>query len=160
MKKSDNIVLLDIDDTLFNTEQLKESEFTRYELYDEVKNALSLLSQIATLGIFSQGEIAFQKKKLRKTTIDHYFSEEHLHIVDYKVGVVDEVLRLYSDKANVFFIDDRLEGLHEAKKSNPSVFTIWMKRGRYVATQEEHADFTPDAVIKNLAEAIPLIARQ
>jgi hypothetical protein len=63
MMKSNKIVLIDIDDTLFNTERLINSSFFVYELYKEVINALSELSNIATLGVFSQGEVAFQTKK-------------------------------------------------------------------------------------------------
>jgi len=157
MKKSDIIVLLDIDDTLFNTEKLKNSHYIKFDLYEDVIEALSELAKTATLGIFSQGEIAFQKKKLQKTNINHYFSEEHIHIVEYKVGVVEEVLSSYSKKGKVFFIDDRLESLYMAKKETPSVFTIWMKRGRYADIQEEKTDFTPDATVKNLREIIPLV---
>src|SRR5258707_12628421 len=63
MKKTDIIVLLDIDNTLFNTEKLKNTNLSHFELYDEVKDTLSELAKIATLGIISQGDIAFQTKK-------------------------------------------------------------------------------------------------
>jgi len=160
MKKSDIIVLLDIDNTLFNTEKLKKSNLTVFELYDEVTDTLDQLSGIATLGIFSQGEIAFQNKKLQETNIQQYFATEHKHIVEYKIEVMKEILGLYTHKARVYFIDDWLEGLRVAKKSDPSVFTIWIKRGQYAQTQKEHADFTPDAVVEKLHEVIPLISRQ
>jgi len=157
MNKNNIIVLLDIDNTLFNTVKLKDSNLTQFELFDEVKDTLSELAKIATLGILSQGEIAFQNKKLDETNIQDYFSQEHKHIVEYKIEVMKEILGLYTHKAKVFFIDDWLDGLRAAKIVDPSVFTIWMKRGEYADSQLAHSDFTPDAVVKNLKEIIPLI---
>lgn len=157
MKKSDIIVLFDIDNTLFNTQALKKSDRTIFELYEEVKDTLDELSQIATLGIFSQGEIAFQERKLNETNIEHYFSEEHTHIVEYKIDLMKTILQKYKGKGKLYFIDDLLEVLKVAKKSDPSVVTIWIKRGEYATTQEEHSDFTPDAVVIDIREVIPLI---
>jgi len=157
MKKSDIIILLDIDNTLFNTVKLKKSKLTSFELYDEVKDTLKSLAKIATLGILSQGEIAFQNKKLETTQIKDYFLAEHTHIVEYKLDVMHEILGKYKGQAHVYFIDDWLDMLRAAKKADPNVFTIWMKRGEYANSQEEHSDFTPDAVVENMQEVVPLI---
>jgi len=158
MKKTDTIILFDIDNTLFNTQKLKSSKLTIFELYDEVKDSLDKLANIATLGLLSQGEIAFQNKKLEKTEIKKYFSQEHKHIVEYKLDVMRDILQLYKNKAKIYFIDDWLTGLREAKKTDPSVITIWMKRGEYANTQEKHSDFEPDAVVTNLNEVVKLIS--
>src|SRR6266404_2610925 len=155
MKKSDIVILFDIDNTLFNTLLLKESDLTVFEIYEEVKDTLAELSNIAKLGIFSQGQIAFQEKKLRETNIAQYFFEEHKHIVEYKIDVMKEVFERYHNKAKVYFIDDWLEMLRVAKETDPSVFTIWMKRGEYALSQKEMNDFTPDAVVTNLREVVP-----
>ncbi len=157
MKKNDIIVLLDIDNTLFNTVKLKESNLTTFELYNEVEDTLKELASVATLGILSQGQIAFQNKKLERTQIKDYFLSEHTHIVEYKLEVMKEVLEKYSGKAKVYFIDDWLDMLRGAKLADPSVVTIWMKRGEYANVQEQHSDFTPDATVENLREIIPLI---
>src|SRR5258708_3762127 len=157
MAKSDIIILFDIDNTLFDTLRLKKSDLAVFSAYKEGRDTLAKLSQIAKLGIFSQGEIAFQKKKLQETKIAQYFFEEHTHIVEYKIAVMKEVFELYRDKGKIFFIDDWLESLRVAKKTEPSVFTIWMKRGEYAHSQEAYNDFTPDAVVKNLEEVVPLI---
>lgn len=154
MMKSKKIVLLDLDDTLFNTDKFKKSDLKSYELYDDVQDALSELAKVATLGIFSQGEIAFQHKKLQKTNIKKYFEEEHIHIVEYKLGVIHDFLQKYTKTGKIFFIDDRLPNLHMAKKSEPSIITLWMKRGRYSQTQKIITDFTPDFVVQSLHEAI------
>lgn len=157
MEKSEIIVLLDIDNTLFNTVKLKKSNLTEFELYNEVNDALKELASIATLGILSQGEIAFQNKKLETTQIKNYFLSEHTHIVENKIEVMKDILLRYKNKAKIFFIDDWLDMLHVAKEAVPSVYTIWMKRGEYAHSQEMHADFTPDAVVENLGDIIPLI---
>ena len=157
MKKTDIIILLDIDNTLFNTVKLKASNLTHFELFEEVKETLEQLAKVATLGILSQGEIAFQNKKLEKTQIKDYFLSEHTHIVAYKLDVMEEILEKYKGKAKVYFIDDWLDMLRAAKKIDPSVSTIWMKRGEYADLQEEHSDFTPDAIVENLRDVIPLI---
>ena len=160
MKRPEIIILLDIDNTLFNTEKLKNSNLSMFELYDEVVDALRKLSKISTLGIFSQGQVAFQNKKLYETNIEHYFSEEHKYIVENKIAIMKEVFDKYKYKVKVYFIDDWLEMLRVAKIIEPSVITIWMKRGEYAHTQEEHSDFTPDIVVNNLAEAVPFITPQ
>lgn len=157
MIKQDKIVLFDIDNTLFNTEKFKKSDLTTFEVYDEVKETLEKLKNVATLGLFSQGEIAFQNKKLHQTDIKNYFAEEHTHIVEYKLDVLEDILSRYKSNAKVFFVDDWLSILHEAKKSDPSIFTIWMKRGEYAHSQTIHSDFTPDAIVENLRDVIPLI---
>ena len=157
MKKSDIIILLDIDNTLFNTVKLKKSNLTHFELYEEVQETLKKLAPIATLGILSQGEIAFQNKKLETTQIKQYFLSEHTHIVEYKLDVMQEILGKYKGKAKVFFIDDWVDMLRAAKKVDPSVFTIWIRRGEYADAQKEYSDFTPDAVIENLTEIVSII---
>src|SRR5258708_2009342 len=106
MTKSEIIVLLDIDNTLFNTFKFKASNLTHFELYKEVKDSLKALATVATLGVLSQGEIAFQNKKLETTEIKHYFLSEHTHIVEYKLEVMKDILERYKDNAQVYFIDD------------------------------------------------------
>src|ERR1700689_525668 len=97
MKKSEIIILFDIDNTLFNTLRLKDSNLTVFESYKEVNDTLEKLSRIATLGILSQGEVAFQKKKLNETKIAQYFFEEHTHIVQFKIDVMKEVFEKYKN---------------------------------------------------------------
>lgn len=157
MEKTDIIVLLDIDNTLFNTVKLKASNLTHFELYEEVKDTLKKLATVATLGILSQGEIAFQNKKLETTEIKHYFLSEHTHIVEYKLDVMKDILERYKDNAQVYFIDDWLEGLRVAKNVSSNVFTVWMKRGEYAHSQKELSDFSPDATITSLHELISII---
>jgi FMN phosphatase YigB (HAD superfamily) len=158
MATQNKIILFDIDDTMFNTALLKESDLSRFEMYEDVYDALEDLSDVASLGIFSQGEIAFQLKKLKETNIHHYFEEEHTFIVEDKLEVVSNLLKKYVDKGQVFLVEDRLDVLKMAKECYPKVYTVWMKRGRYVENQRNPVDYTPDATVTDLHQVVPIIA--
>jgi FMN phosphatase YigB (HAD superfamily) len=157
MTKQDKIVLLDIDDTMFNTALLKESGLKTFKMYDEVHDALEELAHVASLGIFSQGEIAFQLKKLQETNIHNYFNEEHTHIVTDKIKVVRHILLKYKNRGTLFIVEDRLDVLSLAKRCGPNIFTIWMKRGRFTDNQRVPVDYKADATVKNLQEVIAII---
>lgn len=157
MAKQNKIVLLDIDDTMFNTALLKETKLTTFRMYDDVHASLIELAQVASLGIFSQGEIAFQLKKLKETNIHNYFNEEHTHIVADKVELVKHVLAKYKDVKTLFVVEDRLEVLELAKKCGSNIYTIWMKRGRYADNPRVPVSYKADATVKNLHEVVPII---
>src|SRR3989344_3789437 len=101
------IVLFDIDYTLFDTGYFKESLRTKHKVYEEVKDVLGKLSKIAILGIFSEGDLEFQKKKLNQTGIEDYFEKDHTHIVLNKLSEFEKILRKYEDRIT-FFVDDKL----------------------------------------------------
>ena len=75
------IVLFDIDYTLFDTDHFKKSALTKHKIYEEVRDVLEKLSKIAMLGIFSEGNLEFQRKKLNQTGIEGYFKKDNTHIV-------------------------------------------------------------------------------
>jgi FMN phosphatase YigB (HAD superfamily) len=154
------IVLLDIDYTLFDTAHHKKSNLLKYQVYTEVQETLSELVKIARLGIFSEGDLFNQKKKLRETNIDKFFSEEHIHIVEKKFDVVQQMLHAYRKKGQLFLVDDKLTILHIAKQLFPSVYTIWVKRGEYARKQKPIKDFLADAEVELLHEIVPIIANQ
>src|SRR3954469_19927845 len=85
------IVLFDIDYTLFNTAVYKRSNLEKYVLYDEVISVLSKLEIVANLGIFSQGILENQRRKLEKTDIEKYFDKKHIYIVSNKEDVINEL---------------------------------------------------------------------
>lgn len=157
-KNTTKIVLFDIDDTMFNTELLKKTALKRFEMYQDVHDALDELAQVASLGIFSQGEIAFQLKKLHETNIHHYFEEKHTYIVEDKLEVVQNLLKRYIGKGKIFIVDDRLDVLKMAKECHKDIFTIWMKRGRYVDKPRNPVQYTPDATATNLHQVVPIIS--
>ena len=151
------IVLFDIDYTLFDTDVFKKSGLSQHEIYEEVIKVLESLKKVALLGIFSEGENELQKQKLKETNIEKYFEKDHTHIVLKKIDEFERVLNSYTDK-QVFFVDDKLDILYDAKKLFPEVFTIWVKRGFYAQNQKEIPGFTPDATIENLSEVVKIIS--
>ncbi|GEM_PF-26585 len=150
------VVLFDIDYTLFDTGTFKESQLQKYSLYQETVDVILKLQGSAKLGIFSEGEIEFQKNKLLKTEINRHFENEYLHIVEKKDEVLESVLDKYDDY-NLFLVDDKLPILHAAKKYKPSLFTIWIKRGIFADNQEPIKGFIPDAIVDTLDGIVSLV---
>ncbi|MCL5438455.1 MAG: hypothetical protein M1268_00515 [Patescibacteria group bacterium] len=156
MQIKKTIILFDIDYTLFRTKLFKKSNLQKYVLYKEVIDILTRLSRVASLGIFSEGEFVFQKKKLTKTDIEKYFINDNIHIHKNKEEVLNDILSKYKD-GSIFLIDDKLTILNEAKKILPSIFTIWVKRGEYAEKQKNIMNFKPDAVVTNLKKIMIII---
>lgn len=150
------IVLFDIDYTLFDTRKFKDSKLQDYNVYGEVMSVLDKLSGFADLGIFSKGEMEFQKTKLKKTGMIRFFQEHNVHIFDDKDMNVVNVLEKYKD-SRLFLVDDKLGTLYSAKKHTPEVFTIWVKRGPYAQNQKEIVGFKPDAQVENLRDVVAII---
>src|SRR3989338_8292349 len=150
--KKQKIILFDIDYTLFNTDVFKETQLKKHSVYDEVHSVLKNLSNVAELGIFSEGETDFQKTKLNKTDI----KKNYVHIALNKKDEIRNILNKYSNK-QLFLVDDKLTILYELKRVLPSIFTIWVKRGVYAKNQKEISGFKPDATVDNLKEIISLI---
>ncbi len=150
------IVLFDIDYTLFDTDEFKNSGLKTYKLYDEVKEALEKLSKFCEIGIFSQGQDLFQRRKLEETLIDIHFKEEDVHIFASKDENLGQVLANYKEK-QVFLIDDKLEVLKLGKDLGENVYAIWLKRGPFAQAQQGIVGFEPDAVIDNLSQAVAFI---
>lgn len=151
------IVLLDIDYTLFDTDFFKESNLSKPKIYKEVIRALEDLKKIAVLGIFSEGDLDFQKTKLKEDGIDKYFGKENVHIVSNKLDALKNVLRKYNKETKTFFVDDKLTILFAAKKMFPKIFAVWVRRGFYAKNQKEISGFTPDAEVENLSEAVRIV---
>lgn len=160
MAKFKKIVLFDIDNTLFDTLRFKSTNLQVFSVYEDVHATLTELAEIADLGIFSEGDIAFQKKKLLETNIENYFLKEHVHIVPEKIHAIKALVNKYKPEDNkIFLIDDKLAILPLIKKEFPSLFTIWIKRGEYAPHQNPIEGFSPDAEVDTLQEIIPLIKK-
>jgi len=156
MQLSKPVVLLDIDDTLFNTALFKQSGLSEHKVYSEVMQTLDNLNNFATLGIFSKGETQFQKDKLEKTGLAKFFKEKNVHIFEDKNVNLIQAVTKYKD-SKIFLVDDILEVLYSAKKNINQIFTIRVKRGRYAESQKEILGFTPDAQVENLAEVVRIV---
>lgn len=148
-------VLFDIDYTLFDTDNLKETGLNSFRIYDEVLGILEKLSQIAGLGIISKGESKFQESKLEKTGILKFFNNSDIHIFENKAEVMQETLDKYSNK-KLFLVDDKIEILKSAKELLPSVFTIWVKRGPFVEIMKD-VDYNPDSIIDTLDGVVDIV---
>ena len=152
------VVLFDIDYTLFDTANFKQSRLLEHKIYQEVISVLDSLKKIAILGIFSEGDLKFQTQKLVKTDIKKYFKEMHTHIVLNKLNDIKRVFEKYKDN-KIFLIDDKLSILNKLKKIMPLCFTIWVKRGWYAQNQKEIPGFKPDATVDNLREVVKIISQ-
>lgn len=152
------IVLFDIDYTLFDTAFFKESGLSKHKIYEEVMRVLDSLNGIVTLGIFSKGELEFQKTKLKKTGMIKFFKKNNIHIFDDKDTNLINVLDKYKD-SQLFLVDDKLGILYSAKKHMPKVFAVWVKRGPFAQNQKDISGFKPDAEIKNLEEVVGIVQR-
>lgn len=158
MKLSSNspIILFDIDYTLFDTAFFKQSGLSKHKIYEEVIRVLVNLREIATLGIFSEGNIDFQRRKLKETNIGKYFAQDNTHIVLNKLDELKGIFERYEDR-KFFFVDDKLAILHDAKKEFPDVFTIWVKRGPFAKMQKSILGFKPDAEVDSLSGVVEII---
>lgn len=156
MQQIKPVILLDIDDTLFNTALFIQSGLSNHEVYDEVMRVLKKLSTFAILGIFSEGETDFQKTKLEKTEILKYFKEDDIHIYGDKNTNFLQAIDNYKDN-KVFLVDDRLDVLNSAKRKMKKIITIWIKRGRYAENQKPISGFKPDAKVENLSEIVRIV---
>ena len=125
-------------------------------LYEETKEVLKRLSKNKSLkiGIFSGGEVNFQKNKIKE--VEEYLHKEHMHIFTFKHRQLSSIVEKYRSQ-NLYLIDDYLEILHAAKKSNENIFTIWVKRGRFALEHKGISGFQPDATVKNLREIVGII---
>lgn len=151
-------IFFDIDYTLFDTHEYKESQLTNLTLYEEIEQMLEEIPGEYTLGILSEGQEEFQKNKLLATKIDHHFDQQHIHIVVNKVENLPRLLDEYKNES-IILVDDKLPILYNAKKILPSLFCIWIKRGPYAESQRPIPGFVPDAEIDSLKNLASLLMR-
>lgn len=203
MKK---LILLDLDNTLFDTPSYRKSVFTKIgnvslcqEIYDEmmrksgyffpedfakiiskklgeekkevmsiifdpknfrdnlhkeVLTSLKMLIELGGVGVLSQGDKNFQSAKI--IHFKHLLNSDHVYILKDKKS---NMLGIFKNlkKYKVYFVDDMLHMLETAKKINPQITTIWMKRGRYAENQKEIPGFIPDAEVENLSEIVRIV---
>lgn len=159
MQLTKPVVLFDIDYTLFDTAFFKESKLMAHKTYNEVIEVLDNLKKIAILGIFSEGDIELQRRKLIKTNINKYFEKDHTHIVLRKFDELKRVLKNYEER-QIFFVDDKLKILYDAKKLSSDIFTIWVKRGPYAQSQKKIPGFTPDEEVKGILEVVKIVENE
>src|SRR5258708_24749899 len=127
-------------------------------LYEEAKDTLQKLSELKDLriGIFSGGRTDHQLQKIN--SLEKFFHKEHVHIFLVKEKEIEKVMKKYVNY-QLFLVDDVLDILHNAKKANPDVTTVWSKRGRLAERVKEIPGFTPDYTITNLEEVVKILKK-
>jgi FMN phosphatase YigB (HAD superfamily) len=151
------VVLFDIDYTLFDTGEFKDSMLRNFNIYEGTIGILVKLGDIANLGIFSNGEPGFQRAKLEKTDMLKFFKENDIHIFDDKDANLINVLEKYKD-TKLFLVDDKLTILSSAKQRMPQITAIWVKRGPYAQNQQPIDNFVPDATIDDLSRLYNIVS--
>lgn len=150
------VILFDIDYTIFNTSHYKQSNRQQFLLYPEVYGTLSSLEKTSILGIFSEGDQEFQKNKLKETKIWHFFNKDDIYIETNKELLIKEISEKYLARPLVV-VDDKLPILLILKKHLPNAKMVWIKRGFYAESQKPIAEFDPDAVFDDLAPLVTYI---
>jgi FMN phosphatase YigB (HAD superfamily) len=152
-------ILFDIDYTVFDTGKFKDSDLQNFQVYPDCVSTLTQLSQIATLGILSEGTYDLQMEKLVKTDILIFFSKDDIHIVENKTDTLQHILGHYRD-TDVSFVEDKLTMLQQATEILPNMKTFWLKRGPYAEDQKSILGFSPDHTIDSLSMLISLIQKK
>lgn len=123
-------------------------------LYKESRKVVENLQKKALIVIFSKGKDIFQRAKI--SAIKHLLQERHIHITLDKYETLPKLMKHYRGK-KLYLVDDAYGVLHAAKRLNPEIFTIWVKRGEFAEKQKPIAGFESDAVISNLKEVFSFI---
>lgn len=155
-----NILLFDIDHTLFDTEQLRPhlpTPLTNWNavslpfaacIYPDALYVIPLLAQRFRLGVFSvayDGMVDFQNAKITHGPLAPYFSERLMYIHADMVSLVRSIGPIAESIAYV--IDDRADKLMLAKERYPQLKTVRIRRGKY---ENQEWDYTPDFELPSL----------
>lgn len=106
------------------------------------------------LFLISYGGRNFQRKKIKNTQLEKYFSTIKISSGQKSQDICPWVKK---SKERKFFLDDRVHYLEEVKKCLPEIITILIQRpeGRYRDQKNDYCDFTA----KNLKEAWRIISK-
>lgn len=124
--------------------------------YDGAAQAVKKLEQYGEVAIFTQGEEAFQLRKVSPLLADGIITREQVIVHQDKASIVKETVTKYADKTIVVF-DDHQRFLLEFAKAHPHVVTC------LIETQENHADqvtstpFSPTLWSPSLTQAVATI---
>lgn len=124
---------------------------TRKYVFSDVEPFLQNFSR-QELFLISHGQQNFQRKKIKNTQLEKYFSA-----IKISSGQKSQEICPWIEKGKEkkFFLDDRVHYLQEVKKCMPEITTILIQRpqGRYQDQKNDYCDFTA----KNLKEALKII---
>lgn len=124
----------------------------RYVFKDVVKFLKNFPKKELYLISFSKTN--FQKLKIFNSGIAEYFSQ--VKIVDeLKGNAIRKIIKNRDADEKIYFIDDRVEHLTDAKIKNPNIITIFLlrKEGRHRDKENKYCDFA----VKNIGEIFKII---
>jgi len=126
---------------------------TQKYVFPDVESFLQKFSP-AELFLISHGDNDFQRKKIKNTRLEKYFSAIKISSGQKSQDICPWVK---GGEEKKFFLDDRVHYLEEVKKCLPEITTILIQRpeGRYQDQKNDYCDFTA----KNLKEAWKIILK-
>jgi FMN phosphatase YigB (HAD superfamily) len=116
-------------------------------LFTEVIPTLNSLREVAVLGIYSEGVLEWQTKKIELSGINNYFEQKYISISEDKVS--DSVLEWIPNKSVI--VDDREDFILELAKLE-KVSAVWVNR-------EDKETLPNTMVITNLTQLLPMLER-
>ena len=114
-----------------------ESDFQQYLLVD--KDSFRKIRDNMIIGIFSRGEINFQKKKIE--LLKDFIDSEHIHVFKNKSENIGEVLEKYK-YYRIYVVDDSEYILEGFKKADKDIFTILVSKEPLIANEFVDAKIT------------------
>jgi len=119
-------------------------------IYPEVKQVLSYFSHHDwDMAIFSEGEVAGQRFKIKITGLDKIFLKQFQLVYRNKKIALPRLLKELKPRwGQIWIVDDKPEILKIAKKVLPTIKTVLVCRGPW--WQVKVSGFAPDFKIKNL----------
>ncbi len=159
-KQKKSILVLDFDDTLFNTHHLKELhpdykdnppktyhlDYRSFVFPDALKFLQQSDHKKFVLSHAPKRYLSYQKNKMKRSGISHYFQKIHITHESDKVAEMKKIIDKNS-YSSIYFVDDKTEPLESVKKMFPQIKTIKIKRFKH---QEEADSPYIDLEIKNL----------
>ena len=124
-------------------------------LYPDARIALDSLSRHFPVGVFSSGDVYFQKIKLRASGIEPYFRPEHINILERKTINIPRIIDKYRS-FNIAIVDDRASVLEAARQLRSDVVGIWVNRGKFKHEVPTQSEFSPHYQVRDL-QSIPKI---
>jgi FMN phosphatase YigB (HAD superfamily) len=148
------IVILDIDQTLFKTKLFKEKLTTKNTL-DE--------SEYIELLYFSEKKFIQELVVKRNIMLNIFSSNKELFIKNQSSASnnignlkrLKDCLEDYKDY-QIYFVDDHLQLLKEAKKLNKEIITIWLQT-KDITKEDTNDLINADKIIYKLEELISII---
>jgi FMN phosphatase YigB (HAD superfamily) len=139
------------------------SLFDNYPFFDALyPRALETLRYLRTLGltvIVSDGDRLFQPEKIFRSDLAEAV-EGRVLIYVHKQQHLQEIMQMYPADHYVM-IDDKPEILADSKSiMGDRLTTVFVEQGKYAATDQKPANFTPDISVLHIADLMHYSAAQ